>query len=165
MTRRLAALALSLAIASSAAADFGDVARRIEAGSGMTRAHVPGLWLARIATWIAAPEGVHDLRVVSFESSSARRPFDAASIMRSSLGSEWQPIVRSTDHRTGEQAVIYARPRGASQISLMVFAVDSEESVLTEVQIDAERLSEYIAEETAAGEAASRTAVTAAREP
>ena len=108
MRRAIVAIAaIALFAALPARAQFRSIARGIEAQSGMSRVHVPGMWLARLAMRFAAPEGVHDLKVAIFESSSARHSVDAATIMRSSLGPEWQPIVRSTSHRTGEQAVIY----------------------------------------------------------
>lgn len=147
----VAALLLSLFVAVPAAAQFSDVAHRIESASGMSRVHVPGLWLARIATRVADPEGVHDIRLAIFDSASVRQPFDAAAIMRSSLGPEWQPIVRFSDHRSGEQGIIYARPSGSKEISLMMFVIDDEDSVLTELRIDADQLSKFI-EEGADGE-------------
>jgi hypothetical protein len=148
----VAAILLSLLVSVPAVAQFRDVAHRIEASSGMSRVHVPGLWLARLATRAADPEGAHDIRLAIFDSSSARQPFDAAAIMRSSLGPEWQPIVRFTDHRSGEQGVIYARPSGSKEISLMMFVIDDEDSVLTELRIDADRLSSFV-EESSGGDA------------
>jgi hypothetical protein len=141
---RLAATLLVLMTAFPALAEFRDVARGIEKQSGMSRVHVPGMWLARLATRMADPEGVHDIRLAIFDSASVERSFDAAAIMRSSLGPEWQAIVRFTDHRSGEQGVIYAKPSGSREISLMMFVIDGEESVLTELRIDAEKLARFV---------------------
>ena len=143
---RFAALVLGLLATLPASAQFRDIARGIETTSGMSRVHVPGLWLARLLTRTVRPEGVHDLRLAIFDSSSAQRPFDAAAIMRSSLDPSWQAIVRTTDHRSGEQAVIYAKPAGPKEISLMIFAIDAEESVLTELRVDADQLARYVSE-------------------
>lgn len=140
----LPALFVSLLMTFPAAAQFRDVAHRIEAQSGMSRVHVPGFWLARLVTRVADPEGVHDIRLAIFDSGSARQAFDASGIMRSSLGAEWQAIVRFADHRSGEQGVIYARPSGSKEVSLMMFVVDSDESVLTELRIDADQLSHFV---------------------
>ncbi|MGK2859111.1 MAG: hypothetical protein ACSLFQ_18075 [Thermoanaerobaculia bacterium] len=142
--RRVVALAFALLTSLPALAEFNDVARGIETKSGMNRVHVPGMWLARILTRAIDPEGVHDIRVVMFDSSSARTSFDAAAIMRSSLGPEWQAVVRFSDHRSGEQGVIYAKPSGSREISMMMFVIDGEESILTELRIDADRLARYV---------------------
>lgn len=112
----------------------------------MSRVHVPGFGIARLAVRVAHPDGVHDLRIAIFDSASAKRGFDVATILGAYLEKEWQPIVRFADHRTGEQGAIYARPSGASEVNLMLFSADSDESVLAELRVDVEQFSKIVAD-------------------
>lgn len=137
MTRRLVAAAVALCLTLPVYADFGAVARAIDAQRGVSRVWIPFLGVARAAVWLVRPQGVKDFQLAVFrgaENIDARR---LQRIMTSSAGKGFAPLVQAWSRRSGEWSFIYARPDDdARRVELMILAHDDEETVLVRVNVD-----------------------------
>ena len=142
MTKRLAAavgLALMLALALPAHADFASVARAIDSQQGVDRVWVPFLGLARFFVRVVQPEGVHDFQLVTFEGADHVDPRTLGNIIRTQAGPGFRPLVQVWSRRSNDWSFIYARPSGrADRLELMILAHDGEDTALVRVDVDAE---------------------------
>lgn len=142
MTKRLAAALLVLAVTIPAYADFGAVARAIDAEKGVKRIWIPFLGIARMAVWIVHPEGVRDFQVATFEGTDNVDPARLQQLMQEKLGKGFVPLVRVWSKKNGnkEWSFIYVRPHGKDRIELVILAHDDEDTALVRVDVDAEVL-------------------------
>lgn len=142
MTKRIAAALLVLAVTIPAYADFGAVARAIDAEKGVKRIWIPFLGIARMAVWIVHPEGVRDFQVATFEGTDNVDPARLQQLMQEKLGKGFVPLVRVWSKKNGnkEWSFIYVRPHGKDRIELVILAHDDEDTALVRVDVDAEVL-------------------------
>jgi hypothetical protein len=144
MSKR-AVLALMLGLAASAAhADFDSLLRVVESQPGLHRIWTPGISLARLAVRMVHPEGVHDFQLAVFEGSGRfdARQFEA--ILRTSAET---PMVRVHSNRTGETAVIWARPVGRDLVEMVLMAHDpGDDTVVLRAVINGETLAREISD-------------------
>lgn len=137
---RIALIALTLAVAFPAAAQFSEIRRAVDREIGGNQVWIPFKGLARLYVKTAHPEGVHDFQFAIFEGARGAGNGRVESIFRKHLGPEWRPLVRARSHRDGEDVLIYAREGdGGQTIDLMIFAGDGEETVLMLTTLDVER--------------------------
>lgn len=142
MIKRLAfALLLALTVAAPLHADFSSLARAVSSRPGVKRMYIPFLGIARMAVWMASPEGVHDFQLATFKGGALDDGLHFAQLMQQHARG-YTPLVQVRE-RNGHFTFIYARPGKGDRLELMVFAHDSE-TVLVRVEIDAERLARTI---------------------
>src|SRR5260370_42513258 len=130
-------LAIALT-AATARADFNGLVRAVGSQPGLHRVWTPGISLVRLGVRIVHPEGVHDFELAIFEGDSHidNQQFDA--ILRTSPDT---PMVRAHSNRTGEAAIIWARPIGDSRFEMLLMAHDPGDNTRgLRAIVDAERL-------------------------
>ena len=147
MTKRLAVALLALvAAAAPMRADFAEVARAIDAQSGVRRIWIPFLGLARAAVWVASPKGVHDFQLVTFEGGGRIDPQQLHAILRSNIGADYKPLVQVWSKRSRDWSFIYARPsRDGNRVDLMILTHDNDDTVLVRVDVETDAIAREIA--------------------
>jgi hypothetical protein len=148
MTKRIVAALIVLAVAVPMYADFGAVARAIDAEKGVKRIWIPFLGVARLAVRIVHPEGVRDFQLVTFEGADNVDPSRLQQVMQEKLGKGFVPLVRVWSKKGGkkEWSFIYVRPHGGDRIELVILAHDDEDTALVRVDVDAEMLARELDE-------------------
>ena len=134
------AIAFTLA-AANARADFDALVRVVESSRGMHRIWTPGISLARLGVRIIHPAGVHDFQLAMFD---GRANVDFEAVLRSTPA---MPMVRAHDSRSGETAVIWARPSRGDLMEMLLLAHDpNDQTVVVRALIDGETLARVIAD-------------------
>jgi hypothetical protein len=142
MNKRVLMLLL-LVLAVPAYADFREVEKtlRAELGSPM---YIPFVGVARFATWIIHPKGVHDFQFTTWEDkTTSMAGEDLERLLRRGLTPDYQPVVRARSR--GEWTFVYARPVG-SRFEIMVLTHDRSDTVLVRADVDAEELARTASE-------------------
>lgn len=148
MTRRVLLSAIVLVtIALPLRADFRSVARALESHPGVDRISIPFLGLARLAVWVASPEGVHDFQLATFEGAGKLDGQQLQQMMERHAGEGFRPLVRAWSKKKGEWSFIYAKPKGHGRTELMVLSHDSDETVLVRVEVNADVVARHIEHE------------------
>ncbi len=138
------AISLIFFAAGTVRADFNSLLRVVERQPGMHRVWTPGISLARLAVRIVHPEGVHDFQLVVFEGSGRFDGRDFEAILRTSGD---QPMVQVHSKRTGETAVIWARPVGSDLVEMVLLAHDpNDNTVVLRAVINGETLAREISD-------------------
>ena len=107
----------------------------------MHRIWTPGISLVRLGVRLVHPEGVYDFQLAMFEGSAN---VDFESVLRSTPGT---PMLRAHDNRSGETAVIWARPLRGDLVELLILAHDpDDQTVVLRTVIDGEMLAREIAD-------------------
>lgn len=148
MTKRVLAALLVLAVTIPAYADFGALARALDAEKGVKRVWIPFLGLARIAVRIVHPEGVRDFQLATFEGADNVDPLRLQQLLHDKLGKGFVPLVRvwSKKGDKKEWSFIYVRPHGKDRMELVILAHDDEDTALVRVDVDAEVLARELGE-------------------
>lgn len=128
-------------------ADFRSVARALDSHPGVERISIPFLGLARIAVWVASPEGVHDFQLATFEGAEKLDGRQLQQMLERHAGEGFRPLVRSWSRKKGEWSFIYAKPKSNGRTELMVLAHDSDETVLVRVDVNADVVARHIEHE------------------
>ena len=148
MTKRLAAATLLiLFVAGPLYADFNAVARAIDSQRGVSRVWIPFLGLARVAVWVARPEGVRDFQLVTFEGTKNVDGRAMQRLVQSKIGPGYTPLVQTWSRKKGEWSFIYAKPTGGKFMELVVIAHDGDETVLVRVDVNADVVAREINKE------------------
>lgn len=147
MNRRLIIAMLLVAVAMPASADFKAVERSLRTQLGRPMM-IPFIGLARFATWIVSPHGVHDFQLAVWEDSRKEIDLTAADLeetLRSGLSPDFQPVVRVRENhrRGGEWTFIYVRAQG-ERFELLLLTHDHSDTVLVRAEVDAAELSRTI---------------------
>jgi hypothetical protein len=142
MTKRVLGTLLLLAVvAVPLHADFSSIAKAIDSERGVKRIWIPFLGLARMVVRVAAPEGVHDFQLVTFEGTEAVDPRRLGDIIRTQAGPGFTPLVQTWSKRSRDWSFIYARPSASGKrLELIVLAKDNENTVLVRVDVDANKV-------------------------
>ena len=128
-----------LFVAATARADFDSLVRVVESSRGIHRVWTPGLSFVRLGVRMVHPEGVHDFQIAMFEGSG---DVDIERIIGSTPG---VPIIRTRDKRTGETAVIWARPLRGDLVEMLLVAHDpNDETVVLRAVVDGQKLAQQI---------------------
>ena len=149
MIKRLLAVLLVLAVTVPMYADFGAVARAIDAEKGVKKVWIPFLGVARLAVRLVHPEGVRDFQLATFEGTDNVDPARLQQLMQEKLGKGFVPLVRVWSKKGGKKAewsFIYVRPRGGDRIELVILAHDDEDTALVRVDVDAAVLARHLDE-------------------
>jgi hypothetical protein len=151
MSKRIVIALVFMLAATAARADFDTLVRVVESSRGLHRIWTPGISLARLAVRIVHPVGVHDFQLATFEGSG---DVDFEAVIRSTPGT---PMVRTHDNRSGETAVIWARPLRGDLVEMLLLAHDpNDQTVVLRAVIDGETLAREIADPRHAPRIASR---------
>jgi len=141
MSKRVAFAFVFTFAAVSAHADFNALVSVVSSTRGMHRIWTPGISLVRFGVRIVHPAGVHDFQIAVFEGDGN---IDLKRVMR---GTPETPMVRTHDNRTGETAVIWARPLGTDLIEMLLVAHDpNDQTVVLRAVIDGEMLAREISD-------------------
>lgn len=139
MKRALLVLAVVLAVAVPARADFSSLARAVSRKPGVQRVWIPFMGLARAAVWVVSPKGVHDFQLVTFEGRGFKDAAAFGALVEEHVR-DYQPMVRVRE-RNGDFSYIYVKPGKNDRIDLIVFAHESSgDTVLVRVEVDAKVL-------------------------
>lgn len=117
--------------------EFGSLVRAVESQPGVRRQYIPMLGLARTGVRMMHPSGVYDFRIALFEHSDAMPSGEVDQTLSRISARGWQPLVR-VQERDGGRTTIWAResPRG---MHMLVFTRDRGESVIVQLEMDAEQ--------------------------
>jgi hypothetical protein len=138
--RVLVALAFVLA-AANAHADFDSLVSVVGASRGLHRIWTPGISLARFGVRLIHPAGVHDFQIAMFDGEG---DVDFERVLRTSPA---VPIVRTRDNRTGETAVIWARPLRGDLVEMLLLAHDpKDQTVVLRAVVNGEMLAKEMAD-------------------
>jgi len=141
MSKRVLLVLTLVFAAASARADFDALVRVVESSSGLHRIWMPGMGFVRLAVRMAHPEGIHDLQLARF---SGDGNVDFEQVIRSTPAT---PMVRTHNNRTGETAVVWARPLHGDLIEMLVLAHDpTDETVVVRVVVNGEMLERELAD-------------------
>lgn len=131
--------------ASAKDSSFDAIAKHLKAQYKAKRRKVPFMGLATFAVKIIHPAGVKSIKLAIFEEldhAPAPGNNELNAIMRNALPPEWKPLVRIRS-RDGEQMYVYALDEGKS-IKLMVVNIDGTDAVIARIQLNPEKLREFI---------------------
>ena len=130
--------------AATAQADFNQLVRAVESQRGLHRIWTPGIGLVRFGVRIVHPNGVHDFELAVFEGETRFDDEQFNAILRTSPDT---PIVRVHSNRTGETAIIWARPVGGSRFEMLLMAHDpGDNTVVVRAIVDGETLAREMAD-------------------
>lgn len=141
------AFALSFGYATARAKDpeFDAITKHLKAQYKAKRRKIPFMGLANFAVKIIRPAGIKSVKVAIFEElnhAPAAGNNELSAVMRNALSPEWLPLVRIRS-RNGEQLYAYARDAGES-VKLMVVTISGSEAVVARVQVNPQRLKEFL---------------------
>ncbi|HVR44710.1 MAG TPA: hypothetical protein VMS56_14850 [Thermoanaerobaculia bacterium] len=118
--------------------EFGTLCNAVSAQPGVHRQYIPMLGIARIGVRMAHPAGVFDFKLAVFENGGMHRSPAVDRALSSIDQRGWTPVVkvRSAD---GTRTRIWLResPRG---MEMLLFAHETGESVVLQLEMDAETL-------------------------
>jgi len=131
-----------------AADDFGNIVHHIEAEYHVHRDHRFFMAFAGMVVKCSRLGGAKDFKAAIFENqhlsgSDADARLDE--IVQSAGKSGWQPLIKSFSRRSGEHNYIYAQGQ-SKDLKLLIVSIEPDESVVMQVRIDADKLSEFINE-------------------
>ena len=130
--------------AATAHADFNQLVRAVGRQHGLHRIWTPGIGLVRFGVRIVHPNGVHDFELAVFEGETRFDDEQFNAILRTSPDT---PVVRVHSNRTGESAIIWARPVGGSRFEMLLMAHDpGDNTVVIRAIVDGERLAREMAD-------------------
>ena len=141
MSKRLGVALAFLLAAASVRADFDSLVRVVGASRGLHRIWTPGISLARFGVRLIHPAGVHDFQIAMFDG-DGHVDFERVLMTSSAV-----PIVRTHDNRTGETAVIWARPLSGDLVEMLLLAHDpKDQTVVLRAVVNGETLAKEIAD-------------------
>jgi len=141
MSKRVLIVLTLVLAAASARADFDSLVRAVETSSGLHRIWMPGMGFIRLAVRMVHPEGIYDFQLARF---SGDGDVNFEQVVKSTPA---MPMIRSRNNRTGETAVIWARPLHGDLIEMLILAHDpSDETVVVRAVINGEMLARELAD-------------------
>ena len=133
----LIGLLLGAALSGCQTSEFGTLVRAVEAQPGVRKQWIPMLGAARTGVRMIQPSGIYDFRLAIFEHSGLGSASNIDRAISSITARGWSPVVRVSG-ANGERTTIWAResPRG---MHMLVLTRESTESVVVQVEMDAEQ--------------------------
>jgi hypothetical protein len=128
--------------------EFNDIVHHIEAEYHVHRSYPLLMAFAGFVAKCSSFAGVKGFKIALFEDQTlpgtdVDRRLDE--IVQSAGRSGWQPLMRSVSRRSGEHNYIYVRGP-SKELTMLIVNVESDEAVVVEVKIDADKLSQFINE-------------------
>lgn len=144
----LLATLLSFSIANAHAEDraFKAISTHLKTRYKAKRKGIPFLGLANFAVKLIRPAGVKSIKLAIFEgldNSGNINHAELNAVIRQSLDEEWQPLVRVSSRKDGEQVFVYARNEG-EDIRLMVVSLQQTEAFIARVKVNPATLAKWM---------------------
>jgi len=143
MNKRIAFAALALLFVTAPAfADFDSLVDAVDRMPDMHREWMPGISLVRLAVWMIHPKGVYDFQIATFKGKgNLADPKELDALLRQHADAGYRPLVQAQSRRTGEVALIWARPAGGDRIEVLLLTHQrSKETVVLRAVVDPETL-------------------------
>jgi len=144
----LLATFLSFSVADVRADDraFKAISTHLKTRYKAKRKGIPFLGLANFAVKLIRPAGVKSIKVAIFEDIDQPGNTNYAelnAVIRQALDNEWQPLVRVSSRKRGEQVFVYARNEG-DDIKLMVVSLQQTEAFIARVKVNPATLARWM---------------------
>ncbi|HEU4413441.1 MAG TPA: hypothetical protein VFT65_01565 [Candidatus Angelobacter sp.] len=126
--------------------DFGQIVKHIETQYHVHRQHRFLLGVAGLTVKFWHIGGVKNFKGAIFENqpflnAGSDTRFDE--VVRAAMNSGWQPLVQEFDRHSGERTYIYAQDMGRD-LKVLAVVLESNEAVVVQAKIDANKLQEFI---------------------
>jgi hypothetical protein len=128
------------------AGEFEDVVDLVGKSSHLERTPIPFFGLGRVVVNIAHPDGIHDVRLATFEKhgGNVKLGDHFSDDVRDVMGKGWNALVSAKSKRDGEQTFIYAREHG-KLLRLLIVSNDGDDLSVVQVDLDPKSVDEFIA--------------------
>ena len=108
---------------------------------------IPMMSVVSLCARFATHGGVKDLRVVEFDDfKAALNVSELTSLVRNSLGPEWQPFIKQ-DKKSGSQSIIFVRQKGGA-LRMMIADYDHRELDLVRMELSGDALAKWMKDST-----------------
>jgi hypothetical protein len=97
------------------------------------RVWIPFIGVARVASNIVHPKGVHDFQIAVFDQGGFNGDEAAALLAREAAG--YTQIVHARSR--GEWTFVYGRPNASGRMDLLILTSDARQTVLLRCDVDA----------------------------
>jgi hypothetical protein len=134
-------MVVSLLIALPLYADFRSIERALRTRLGEPT-WIPFLGLARVASNVVHPKGVHDFQLAVFE--HGRLDGEEAALLMSREAAGFTRLVHARSR--GEWTFVYCRPGAAGRVELLILTSDASETVLVRCDVDAQTFADEMDE-------------------
>jgi hypothetical protein len=105
---------------------------------------IPMMSVVSLCARFATHRGVKDLRVVEFDDFKAALDVsDLTSLVRNSLGPEWQPFINEQDKQSGNQSIIFVRPKGGA-LRMVIADYDHHELDVVRMELSGDALAKWM---------------------
>jgi len=105
---------------------------------------IPMMSVVSLCTRFATHGGVKDLRVVEFDDfRPALNVSELTSLVRNSLGPEWQPFINEQDNQAGGQSIIFVRQKGVA-LRMMIADYDHHELDVVSMELSGDALAKWM---------------------
>jgi hypothetical protein len=106
--------------------------------------HIPMMSVVGLCARFATHGGVKDLRVVEFDDfKAALNVSELTSLLRNSLGPEWQPFINEQDKQSGSQSIIFVRQKGGA-LRMMIADYDHHELDVVRMELSGDALAKWM---------------------
>jgi len=123
----------SLLLALPLYADFRSIERALRSRLG-SPTWIPFLGVARVASNVIHPNGVHDFQLAVFEHGSLDGAEAAVMMAREAVG--YTRLVHARSR--GEWTFVYCKPSEGGRVDLLILTSDASETVLVRCDVDAQ---------------------------
>jgi hypothetical protein len=106
--------------------------------------HIPMMSVVSLCARFATHGGVKGLRVVEFD--DFKTPLNVSeltSLVRNSLGPEWQPFINERDKQGGSQSIIFVRQKGDA-LRMMIADYDHNELDVVRMELSGDALAKWM---------------------
>jgi hypothetical protein len=129
----------SLLLALPLYADFRSIERALRTRLG-SPTWIPFLGLARVASNVVHPNGVHDFQLAVFEHGSLDGEEAATLMSREAAG--YTRLVHARSR--GEWTFVYCKPGEGGRVDLLILTSDASETVLVRCDVDAQTFADQM---------------------
>jgi hypothetical protein len=106
--------------------------------------HIPMMSVVSLCARFATHGGVKGLRVVEFDDFKASLSLsELTSLVRNSLGPEWQPFINERDNQGGSQSIIFVRQKGDA-LRMMIADYDHNELDVVRMELSGDSLAKWM---------------------
>jgi hypothetical protein len=106
--------------------------------------HIPMMSVVSLCARFATHGGVKGLRVVEFDDFKASLSVsELTSLVRNSLGPEWQPFINERDNQGGSQSIIFVSQKG-NALRMMIADYDHNELDVVRMELSGDALAKWM---------------------
>jgi hypothetical protein len=125
---------------------FSAIGKHLKSRYNAKERHIPFMGLAGFAIKLVRPAGVKSLQVKIYENLNYKcdgSDNELNSILQSTLGAEWQALVRVFSRKEAQQTFVYVKQEGKS-IRLMVVAIQQDQATLVRLKVNPDTLAKWM---------------------